>query len=140
MTNIERIKEMSVAMISIAALPNRKRFRGATMKIPENVKNLAKSFCCYCVSVYNDYSIALNDYARMCEWDNKIISVSSCAFCRAFSNVAKRISCARANKIADTYCSLADKAVEMLVSGISEADTLCYFDKLLRKEIEGERK
>ena len=125
-------------MISIAALPNRKRFRGATMKIPENVKNLAKSFCCYCVSVYNDYSIALNDYARMYESDNKILSVSSSAFCHCFRDVALQISYTRPDKNADTYCMLAEKAVEMLVSGKSETDTLYYFDELLRKEIKGE--
>ena len=100
----------------------------------ERIKSLAKSVCIFCVRNYYDYSTALNDYSRMQEADNKILSVSSCAFARCFSDVAKQICYTKPAKNADTYCVLANKAIEMLASGISEADTLEYFDKLLIKE------
>ena len=100
----------------------------------ERIKSFAKSVCIFCVSTYYDYSTALNDYSRMREADNKILSVSSGAFCRCFSDVAKQICYTKPAKNADTYCVLANEAVEMLASGISEADTLEYFDKLLIKE------
>ncbi len=95
---------------------------------------LSKAVCSFCVSAYRNYSTILNDYAKMCEADNKIMSISSGAFFRCFSDVAKQISYTKASKNADTYCDLANKAVEMLASGTSEVDTLYYFDELLRKE------
>ena len=104
------------------------------MPMNERIKSLAKSVCIFCVRNYYDYSTALNDYSRMQEADNKILSVSSCAFARCFSDVAKQICYTKPAKNADTYCVLANEAVEMLASGISEADTLEYFDKLLIKE------
>ena len=104
------------------------------MKALDKIKGFGKAFCGYAVSAYYDFSTALNDCARMSEADNKILSLSSGDFCRAFSYVARKISEARPNKNADIYCMLADKACEMLASGKSEAETLYYFDKMLENE------
>lgn len=104
------------------------------MKIHDKTKEFGKAFCRYAVSTYYDFSTLLNDYARISEADNKILSLSSGGFCRAFGYVARKISEARPNKNADTYCMLADKACEMLASGKSEAETLYYFDVMLENE------
>ena len=108
------------------------------MEIHPKIKSIIKNFSGLCISAYQAYSVALNDCTRMCDAQNKVLSVSSGAFCRCFNDVARQISYARANKSSDTYCELAEKAVELLASGKSEAETLYYFDKMLRKEIEGE--
>ena len=104
------------------------------MKALDKIKGFGKAFCGYAVSAYYDFSTALNDCARISEADNKILSLSSGGFCRAFGYVARKISEARPNKTADTYCMLVDKACEMLASGKSEAETLYYFDKMLENE------
>lgn len=104
------------------------------MQIPEKIKTMAKNLGSICVSAYNDYSTALNDYTRMCEAENQILSVSSAAFCRCFNDVARQICSARVNKTTDTYCELAEKAVELLASGKGEAETLYYFDRILMRE------
>jgi hypothetical protein len=104
------------------------------MKALDKIKEFGKAFCGCAVSAYYDFSIALNDCARISEADNKILSLSSSGFCRAFGYVARKISEARPNKNADTYCMLADKACEMLASGKSEAETLYYFDVMLENE------
>ena len=104
------------------------------MDIPEKIKTVAKNLGSICVNVYNDYSTVLNDYARMCEAENQVLSVSSAAFCRCFNDVARQICSTRANKTADAYCNLAETAVELLASGKGEAETLYYFDKILMRE------
>lgn len=104
------------------------------MKALDKLKGFGKAFCGYAVSSYYDFSTALNDWARISEADNKILSLSSGSFCRAFGYVARKISEARPNKNAGTYCMLADKACEMLASGKSEAETLYYFDVMLKNE------
>ncbi len=93
-----------------------------------------KEFSIFAASTYKNFSSILNDHARMNEVDNQIISLSSCAFGRSFRNIAMKISEARLFPTADTYCMLANKALEMLASGENEADVLYYFDNLLIKE------
>ena len=104
------------------------------MDIPEKIKTMAKNLGSICVNAYNDYSTALNDCTRMCEAENQILSVSSAVFCRCFNDVARQICSIRANKTADTYCDLVEKAVELLASGKGEAETLYYFDEILMRE------
>lgn len=83
--------------------------------------------------VANDLSFTLNDTARMFDAEYRLYAVSNGAFCRAFSDVAKQISYTRKNSTADTYCSLAKEAIEMLASGKAESDVLCYFDEMLMR-------
>lgn len=104
------------------------------MDISEKIKTITKNFGSLCVTAYNDYLTALNDYTRMREAENQILSVSSAAFCRCFNDVARQICSASANKTADTYCELAEKAVELLASGKGKAETLYYFDEILMRE------
>jgi hypothetical protein len=104
------------------------------MEIPEKIKTVAKNLGSICVNAYNNYLTALNDYTRMCEAENQILSISSAAFCRCFNDVARQICSARTNETADTYCELAEKAVELLASGKGEAETLYYFDEILTRE------
>lgn len=93
-----------------------------------------KAFCIFFASTYKNFSSILNDRARMNKVDSQIISLSSCAFCRSFGYIAMKISEARPFPTADTYCALANKALEMLASGENEAEVLDYFDDLLMKE------
>lgn len=111
------------------------------MQLPKNFKTIAKNLGSLCVSAYNNFSTELNDYTRMCEAENQILSVSSAAFCRCFNDVARQICSEMANKTADTYCELAEKAVELLASGKGEAETLYYFDEVLtrKKRLRGSR-
>lgn len=101
------------------------------MNIFEKSKALGKAIVSPLVIAYHNFQSALNDTARMCEADNKIYAVSSGAFCRAFSNVANQICYARTSNFADTYCSLAEEAIAMLLSGASEAYVLYHFDEKL---------
>lgn len=104
------------------------------MQMLEKIKTMIKNFGSLCVAAYDDYSTALNDYTRVCEAENQILSVSSAAFCRCFNDVARQICSIRANKTADTYCNLAKTAVELLASGKGEAETLYYFYEILTRE------
>ena len=90
------------------------------------------------VAALKDFENALNDQARMCEAENEIMMLASWEFVRAFNSVARLICSARIAPFADTYCSLAKKAVEMLAKGEEEKDVLYYFDKLYVKEMAGE--
>ena len=110
------------------------------MNISENIKSFCKMLAGFCVNAYNDYSGALNDCARMCEAENNVLSISSAAFCHCFSVVARQICSTRANKTADTYCELAEKAVELLAGGKSESETLWYFYEILQREFGGDTK
>ena len=104
------------------------------MNIFEKCKQLFKAIANTSVIAFHDFQSSLNDTARMCEADNKIYSISSGAFCRAFSDIAKQICYTRKDIFADTYCSLAEEAISMLASGIPEKDVLWHFDRILIRE------
>lgn len=110
------------------------------MKTFEKCKELFKAIVNTSVIAFHDFQSSLNDTARMCDADNRIYSISSGAFCRAFSEIAKQLCYTRKGIFADTYCSLAEEAISMLASGVPERDVLCYFEKLLSNSERSEAK
>lgn len=102
------------------------------MKIPEVIKQMAK----LCVSAYSDFNNSIEDLGRRCEVKNEIASLSSFNFVNAFDYIANSICVKRITPYTETYISLGKKAIEMLASGVEQADVLDYFDELLEKERE----
>ncbi len=108
------------------------------MKIAESLKNLSTSIIGKVVGALSDFENALEDQSRMCEAQNEIMALSSNEFVSAFNAVARLICSARTASSADTYCSLAKTAVELLAKGEEEKDVLYYFDKLYINEMAGD--
>lgn len=100
------------------------------MKIPETIKQIAK----LCVSVYNDFNNSIEDFSKRCEVKNQIASLSNYLFADAFDYIANAICERRSTPNTETYISLGKKAMELLASGVDQADVLDYFDKLLERE------
>lgn len=108
------------------------------MKTFEKCKELFKAIANTSVIAFHDFQSSLNDTARMCDADNRIYSLAGGAFCRAFSDIAKQICYTRKCIFADTYCSLAEEAIVMLLKGVPEKDVLYHFDKILIRERGGD--
>lgn len=102
------------------------------MKIPETIKQMAK----LCVSAYNEFTNSIEDFSKRCEIKNQIASLSNYRFVDAFDYIANAICERRSTPNTETYVSLGKKAVELLASGVDQADALDYFDELLEKERE----
>ena len=102
------------------------------MKIPETIKQMAK----LCVSAYNDFNNSIEDFSKRCEIKIQIASLSNYRFVDAFDYIANAICERRSTPNTETYVSLGKKAVELLASGVEQADVLDYFDELLEKERE----
>lgn len=62
--------------------------------------------------------------------------MSNYRFVDAFDYIANAICERRSTPNTETYVSLGKKAVELLASGVEQADVLDYFDELLEKERE----
>ena len=108
------------------------------MKLAESLKNLSTSIIGKAVSALDDFKSALEDQSRMCEKQNEIAALSSYEFVNAFNCVARLICSARILPFADTYCGLAETAIQMLAKGEKQEDVLYYFDKLYVKETAGD--
>ena len=102
------------------------------MKIPETIKQMAK----LCISAYNDFNNSIEDFSKRCEIKNQIASLSNYRFADAFDYIANAICERRSTPNTETYVSLGKKAIELLASGVEQADALDYFDELLEKERE----
>lgn len=102
------------------------------MKIPETIKQMAK----LCVSAYNDFNTTIEDFNKRCEVKNQIASLSNYLFADAFDYIANAICERRSTPNTETYISLGNKAMELLASGVDQADVLDYFDELLERERE----
>ena len=100
------------------------------MKVPETIKQMAK----LCVSAYNELYNSIEELNKRCEIKNEIASLSSFHFVSAFDHIAGNICVRRITPYTETYVSLGKKAVELLASGVEQADVLDYFDELLEKE------
>lgn len=100
------------------------------MKIPETIKQMAK----LCVSAYSELYNSIEELNKRCEIKNEIAAVSSFHFVSAFDYIAEAICVRRITPYTETYVFLGKKAVELLTSGVEQADVLDYFDELLEKE------
>lgn len=100
------------------------------MKIQEVFKKLGETISVNAVVAYSNFVKAVNDHNRMSKCELDILSISSAAFTRAFNDVARRICETRTAEAAETYCALANEAVQMLLKGESEANVIWHFEKM----------
>ena len=89
-----------------------------------------------CVEAYSDFSCIINDFNKVMEMKNRIASLSDYNFVNAFDYTANAICERRTTPNTETYLSLGEKAIELLVMGQEQADVLYYFDELLRRSDE----
>lgn len=104
------------------------------MTLKDKIKDLSIQSIKLATSTFKEFTEQIERYAKCCEAENRLASVSSDAFVRAFSDTAKQICYCKTTPFLNNYLPLIDEAIEMLASGEEEAEVLWYFDILLQNE------
>lgn len=83
--------------------------------------------------VYGGILETLKQQGEICEMINKLMCVSDRDFALAFTDVAKQICYCKSEPFHETFISLTQEAIHMILSGVEETDVLIHFDEILEK-------
>ena len=102
-----------------------------------SVKDRIILMCRQLISCLNEFERVLDEIARTQQAENLLASVSSFSFVFAFRDIARIICYSQADSNIEKYISLCSEAAELLVSGVSQPDVLCYFESLTNNKSKG---
>lgn len=96
-----------------------------------SIKDRIILMCRQSILCLNEFEHALDEIARIQQAENLLASVSSFGFVFAFRDIAQIICYRQADSNTEKYISLCSEAAELLASGVSRPDVLCYFESLI---------
>ena len=104
------------------------------MKINE-IKNRLKNMSLLkdCIATHHLFTSKLDDLNRVLERENELRKLAGDEFVEAFRYTAQSISETLPDSNTESYCRLADSAIEVLAQGNDPAEVLWYFDMKLAR-------
>lgn len=95
------------------------------------MKNILANFASKCLNTYKDYETTLNNISIELKLQNEVASLSNCAVADELMYVVKQIAYANRESNHETICKYLNEAIKDLLGGMSAADMLEKYDRVL---------